>query len=264
MIFIKIKLVFLLFTLSLSTLANTNVKSDDSSSDIEKIILKVAVEEVDYFPFNYNDNGEMKGFSVDVLKYIEANSKYDFDFVELPWPRALHLVAQGEVDLILTLFRTSKREPKYHYIEPSYANEVNQLFTLIDNKFKFYGQLQELTPYSIGTKREYSYGESFDGANYLKKLPVLTEEILLNMLLGGRIDMIIGNPFAFNEIISKKNVNAKVRAITPYVAITPVYMALTRQREDSQEVKKKFDQLTAKLKASPYYTELLNKYKLNF
>jgi hypothetical protein len=76
--------------------------------------------------------------------------------------------------------------------------------------------------------------------------------------------MIIGNPFAFKEIISKKKVNAKVKAIKPYVAITPVYMALTRQRQDSGAIKAKFDKLTEKLKLTPYYKELLDKYQLNF
>jgi polar amino acid transport system substrate-binding protein len=101
-------------------------------------------------------------------------------------PRAVHLVAEGRIDLILTLFKTPKREQMYHFIEPSYANEINQLFTLKDNHFQFDGKLKQLTPYSISTIREYSYGEYFDGANYLNKLPALTEEVLLNCCLANK------------------------------------------------------------------------------
>jgi polar amino acid transport system substrate-binding protein len=256
--------VFLLYALPFSILANSNVKSGEHLSAKEKVVLTVAIEDVGYFPFNYNENGDIKGFSVDVLNYFEANSKYDFELIILPWPRALYLVEQGKVDLILTLFKTPKREQTYHFIEPSYSNEVNQLFTLMNNKFEFNGQLQQLTPYSIGILREYSYGEDFDSANYLHKLPALSEEVLLKLLLSERVDMVVGNPLAFNYIISKKKLKSKVKAIKPYIAITPVYLALTKKREDYQEIMQTFKQLIEQLKASPHYQELLDRYELNF
>jgi polar amino acid transport system substrate-binding protein len=259
-----IKILFLLSLFSFSVLAHTSLQSDDSQAKKDKVILTVAIEEIGYFPFNYEENGEIKGFSVDILDYVEANSKYDFEFITLPWPRALYLVERGKVDLLLTLFKTSKREKTYHFIEPSYGNEVNQLFALSDNKFEFNGQLKQLTPYSIGTTREYSYGEDFDHAHYLTKLPALTEEVLLKLLLGKRIDMAISNPLIFNQMITKNNLNSQVKAIAPYIAITPVHMALTKERKGSAEIKQTIGQLTKQLKASAYYQKLLDKYQLNY
>ena len=133
----------------------------------------------------------------------------------------------------------------------------------MDNKFKFTGQLQQLTPFSIGTVREYSYGEYFDQATYLNTLPALTEEVLLKLLLAKRIDMIISNPLVFNQIILKENMRDKVKAIEPYISLTPVYMALTKGRKDSQEIKNTIGKLTQKLKLSSYYQVLLEKYHIN-
>jgi polar amino acid transport system substrate-binding protein len=262
MIFIKI--IFLLYLFSFSVLANTSLKSVDHLSKKGKVILTVAIEEIGYFPFNYEENGETKGFSVDILDYVEANSKYDFEFIVLPWPRALYLVERGKVDLILTLFKNTKREQSYHFIEPAYGNEISQLFALSDKNIEFMGHLKQLTPYSIGTTREYSYGKAFDQASYLTKLPALTAEVLLKLLLGGRIDIAISNPLIFNRIISRENVSSQVKAIEPYIAITPVYIALTRARKDSQEIKQTIGQLIKQLKASPYYQKLLDKYQLNY
>ncbi|PKG81415.1 hypothetical protein CXF85_18275 [Colwellia sp. 75C3] len=259
-----IKILFLLYLFSFSVLAHTSLQSDDSQAKKGKVILTVAIEEIGYFPFNYEENEEIKGLTIDILDYVEANSKYAFDFIARPWPRALHLVEQGQIDLILTLFKTSKREQSYHFIEPSYANEVNQLFTLKDSNLEFTGQLQQLTAYSIGTTREYSYGELFDRASYLTKLPALTEEVLLKLLLSRRIDIAIANPLIFNRIISKENVSAQIKAIKPQIAITPVYMALTKAREDSKEIKQTIGELIQQLKASAYYQELLEKYQLNY
>jgi polar amino acid transport system substrate-binding protein len=133
----------------------------------------------------------------------------------------------------------------------------------VDNKFEYSGKLQELTPYSIGTVREYSYGEYFDQASSLKKLPSLTEGVLLKLLLAGRIDMIISNPLVFNQVILKDKMGAQVKAIEPYISLTPVYMALTKKRKDSQEIKNTIGELTQKLKLSPHYQVLLDKYHLN-
>jgi polar amino acid transport system substrate-binding protein len=261
---ILIKTIILLCLLPFFALAKSNLKPDDLNQEESKTILTVAIEKVGYFPYNYEENGQIKGFTIDVLDYIEANSKYDFEFIILPWPRALYLVAEGKVDLILTLFRNSKREEIYHFIEPYYGYEVNQLFTLVANEFEFNGQLQKLAPYSIGTKREFSYGQVFDQANYLTKLPAPTEEVLLKQLLTKRIDIAISNPYVFNKLILKNKVSTKIKSLKPYVAKTPVYLGLTKGREDSQEIKKTIGQLIKKFKSSPHYQKLLVKYKLNF
>jgi polar amino acid transport system substrate-binding protein len=258
------KIIILLYLFSFSIFANTGLKVDGIDSKQERIILTVAIEEIGYFPYNYEENGEIKGFTIDVLDYIKAHSKYDFEFIIMPWPRALYLLAEGEVDLILTLFKNKKREQIYHFIEPSYGYEVNQLFTLKDTKFEFTGELEQLTSYSIGTKREFSYGKVFDRANYLTKLPALTEEVLLKLLLSKRIDMAIANPYIFNQLISKNNATSKVRTIEPYVAKTPVYLGLTKRRENSKKIKETFGKIIEQLKSSSYYQELLNKYQLNF
>ena len=76
--------------------------------------------------------------------------------------------------------------------------------------------------------------------------------------------MAISNPYTFEKLITKHNVSSKVKIIWPYIEKTPVYIGLTKGRDDSKEIKTTFGQLTKQLKKSPYYQELLNKYQLNF
>lgn len=262
--FVGQTLLLMLLILSFGAVSADVTPSNEIQAVKQKEILTVVIEEVGYFPFNYTENGKIRGFSIDVLDYFERHSKYDFEFIILPWPRALFLVAEGKVDLVLTLFKSFEREQTYHFIEPSYGFEVNQLFTLKDTDVDFTGELQQLTPYSIGTVREYSYGKSFDQADYLNKLPALTEQILLKLLLGKRIDILIGNPLAFEELISKNNAQEQVKAVEPYVALTPVHMALTRKRADAIEIKKTLGELTQQLVNSDQYPKLLEKYHLDF
>lgn len=261
---ILIKILILISCILFPVLAKSSAKADNDVSTKNKIILTVATTDDGYYPYNYRENGKRKGLSVDLLNYFEANSHFEFEFVSLPWPRALHLVKNGKIDLILTLFKTKPREQYYHFIEPYYAYEANQLFVLADNNFEFTGQLKQLTPFSIGTVRDYSYGEDFDNAAYLKKYQVLTEKTLLKQLLSKRSDMLISNPLIFKNIIAEQKATTKVKAVEPYVSLTPVYLALAKNRENSEEITKTLSQLTRQLKASPYYQDLLIKHKVNF
>jgi polar amino acid transport system substrate-binding protein len=261
---ILITRLFLLYVIAFSAFALSNEESNDAPLTKNKVTLSVSVEREGYFPFNYEDDGKRKGFAIDILDYINANSKYNFKFVEQPWARALSHLSEGKIDLLITLFKSSEREKIYHILEPSYGFEVNQLFTLKNNNIAFDGQLQQLIPYSIGVKNAYSYGVYFDQASYLNKYPVLTESILIKMLVGDRVDAILGNPFMLNRIAKQENVSDKIKAITPYVSLTPVHLALTKKRKDSIEVKQTFEKLIKQLKSSNYYQELLDKYQLKF
>ena len=261
---IQLRVLFFLSLFPLAVFANDSSLAADTFLKKDKIILTVAIEEVGYFPYNYDDNGTIKGFTIDILNYFEVNSIYEFEFIILPWPRAIHLVAQGKVDLLLTLFKKPEREATYHFIEPSFGYEANQLFSLTDKNLKFNGKLKQLAPFTIGTTREYSYGEYFDQASFLTKLPALSEDVLLKLLVSERVDLAISNPLTFNRLISDNKLENKVKGLTPYVEITPVYMALTKQRHDSKKISQTLGQLTKLLKSKPYYQQLLKKYKLDF
>lgn len=260
---ILIKVALFHCVLLFSLFAYAGEKPDDSALLKKKVKLTVASAQINYVPYNYRENGEVKGFSIDILDYFSSHSKYDFEFVILPWSRVLRLVDIGEVDLIITLFKTPERAQRYHFIEPAYGHEFNKLFTLSSKNFSFDGQLSQLTPYSIGTIREYSYGEAFDQADYLKKLPAQSENVLVKLLLNGGVDMIIGNPFLFNKVIEQEQLTNQIRAIEPWTAKTPVHFALTKNRADALEIKQTLDKLTLQFKASAYYQQLLNKYQFN-
>ncbi|MGJ8682144.1 substrate-binding periplasmic protein [Paraglaciecola sp.] len=257
------KMTVLLFIISQFSWAHASSNQTDNKQVQQKIVLTVATTENGYYPYNFEENGKRVGLSIDVLDYIEANSNLDFEFIVLSWPRALKFVSQGKVDMILTLFKSIEREKEYHFIEPFYGHEVNQIFSLTGNQIEFDGQLKQLESFSIGTTRDYSYGQSFDQAKYLTKLPATSEEALIKLLLAKRIDLAISNPLTFNKAIADKGLSSKVTAIKPFISVTPIYMALTRKRKKSDNIAKLLESQIERLKSSGYYQTLLDKYKLN-
>ena len=53
------KLILLIYLIPLLTLANTGMDSDLLNQGKSKVILTVAIEEIGYFPYNYEENGEI-------------------------------------------------------------------------------------------------------------------------------------------------------------------------------------------------------------
>lgn len=59
------------------------------------------------------------------------------------------------------------------------------------------------------------------------------------MLLAGRVDSIIGNSLILKSIIAENKVESKVRAVKPYIALTPVYIALAKDIKGLRRNQKK-------------------------
>ena len=228
----------------------------------EKMVLTVGFSDTDYPPFNFEKNGIYQGFTIDVLKYIEANSSFVFKFIKLPWPRVLQSVKNGDVDVVATLFKTKPRESFYAYVEPAYGFEVNQFVSLKSNAFQYNGNLHSLSDVTIGTVREYSYGKSFDQADYLNKKAVIDEGTLVKVLLGGRVDLIIGTPMTFFHILRKEFKSEAVQMITPIIERTPVYFALTKKRNNYQSIQQQLGQIVSQFKMTAGYQKLFDKYNL--
>ena len=250
---------FLFFGVTLTIL---NKVSGESFPEEKRVTLKVAIGSKGYLPFMQVDY--VKGITFDILDYISAHSKYNFEYTQVPWPRALVLVANGQLDLLPIFFKTPDREQDYLFIDPPYAKEVNQLFALNKSNIKFDGDFQKLTKYSIGMRREFSYGEAFDHATYLQKKSAVNEEVMLKLLLNELVDIVISNPFELNQLITKYSVGNKVKPLEPYVSVTPVFLALTKERNDAQEVQHTIGKILKQLLTTPYYQTLLKKYQLNY
>ena len=139
---------------------------------------------------------------------------------------------------------------------------MNQFVSLKSNAFQYNGNLHSLSDVTIGTVREYSYGKSFDQADYLNKKAVIDEGTLVKVLLGGRVDLIIGNPMTFFHILRKEFKSEAVQMITPIIERTPVYFALTKKRNNYQSIQQQLGQIVSQFKMTAGYQKLFDKYNL--
>lgn len=78
--------------------------------------LKVVTEE--WAPYNYAENGSLKGLSVEVVQALARALQVEVDFQVLPSMRAAAALESQPRTLMITMLRTPEREGKYKWIGP--------------------------------------------------------------------------------------------------------------------------------------------------
>ena len=72
----------------------------------------------DWPPYNYEENGKVKGFSTEIVQAILQELNLSYKIQVLPGARGEKLLDEGAQIMILSLFRTAEREKKYKWIGP--------------------------------------------------------------------------------------------------------------------------------------------------
>lgn len=227
-----------------------------------RLELTAALAEADYPPFYYVQDGRLQGVSIEVLQRLSERLELNISYRRLSWPRVLQSLKDGQVDLVTTFSNTAERAPTVVYTGIPHAFENNHLFTLADSDLQFTGRLEELAAYRIGAIRGYTYGEDFDTADYLLKESVLDEPTLVRMVMGGRFDAAVGNPFAIERAIGQGRPRDALRFLNPPINRSPIYMAFSRRNPAALELAARFTTALVAFKQTPDYQQLLAKYGL--
>jgi len=98
-----------------------SVKADDGGA---AAVYKVAIDK-EYAPYEFIDqDGEIKGFTPDLLREIGKSTGAIFSFIPMDWPDAVAALEDGRIDLI-NMIRTTQRLDQYEFSEPhSYIKQA--------------------------------------------------------------------------------------------------------------------------------------------
>lgn len=70
-----------------------------------------------------NSNKSWQGIDVELTKKLLENTGCQFSIVELPWARSLEMLANGDIDMMINVSKTERRDALYHFVGPI-RNEV--------------------------------------------------------------------------------------------------------------------------------------------
>lgn len=187
-------------------------------------------------PFRMEDaQGNLTGLDIDVLNEIGRRSGLRFDIQRAPWARGLADLQQGRADLMIGLAKTPEREQYIEYLSSPYYACAPRFYTAAGaaQQVRSYADLQGKV---IGYVNESVYFQPFDADHSLDKRGVNNEQQLLQMLLRGRLGVVIGTDCQVDfELLQPGYAGAIAKALYQPEARTELFIGFSKVRAQLQE-----------------------------
>lgn len=218
-----------------------------------------------YFPFEYQENGKLKGIHIDLIQAVADELELTVKFESLPWARAVFDFKNGKYDAVSHISRTDEREAFAYFLEGNIISSANTYPVVLarrKNEIVFDGNLSSLFGYVIAVGKGYKYGTPFDEAHYLSKyeIPTPSQDVLTKLLRLERVDVIIGSKRNILQVHTEQELNKIYHVYEQPVATNYSYLAFSKVRSNLA-IAKKFAAALKKYKASKSYNDLLEAYK---
>jgi len=214
---------------------------------------------MNWFPYTYMENGEAKGFEVEIFKAVLGQMGLAATYACYPWKRCLATLETGHADALVSLMRTAKRE-RYTIYPDEYISISNSVFVKrADSPIVFNGNLKALRKFSVGTIMGFSYGDAFDQAGCLKKDPALNCPSLIRKLLAGRNDVAAENQAVISGYARKMGVTDRICILRPPINTDKLYVGFPKV-VGRQELAERFSTVLNRFKKSAAYLAILETY----
>jgi polar amino acid transport system substrate-binding protein len=221
---------------------------------------KITVVTEEWAPYNYSENGELKGFSVEIIQAIAKKLNANVDIQLLPSMRATAMLNSNPRTMLITMLRTPEREKKYKWVGP-----------LGDSSIYFYKKkgspvvvstLADVKKVgSICTRQGGLVFSTLKSAGFVNLNASANEgEAIYNMLIHGRCDLAISDsPLGVNYLLKKMNdpPDAVVQTSVKLVAF-PIYIACSQDIPDAEIAR--WQKALDFLKVSGAFHSILEKY----
>ena len=144
-------------------------------------------------PYSYTQGeSRPRGLLIDIMLRISKQLNIPLQLVPCPISRCIELVKSGQADIAGAFIRTPEREVDMNFLSPAYM--------VLNSPFVFYAQtessikvdkFEDLYGKRIGLVRGAAHYSRFDNDEKLIKVAVQSEKVAMDLLLKGRLDVVI-------------------------------------------------------------------------
>ncbi len=187
-------------------------------------------------PYNFWEDGKIKGIAVDILTAITKESEYQttVDEIEMiPWARGYKIVQTTPGTCLFSMGRTRQREDQFKWVGP--IIELTIGLVAKKNKHITINSIEDLAAYRIGTIRDGAPEQLLITAGYpANKVERVTKpEQNIQKLARDRIDML-----AFNTDSTRYNMVRMGLNPDDYETVFPLkkiqlYYAFNKETDDA-------------------------------
>ncbi|GAA0352468.1 transporter substrate-binding domain-containing protein [Bowmanella denitrificans] len=213
-------------------------------------------------PFSYEQQGQMKGFSSDLVKLLMEDNNLTYQFSLYPWARAYQLALDTPNTLLYSVGRTEEREASFYWVGPLASINV-WLWQPPGDPALDLQDSQQMRKFRIAVIRKSAVEKKLAIDKRFTKentYPVTEIEDALLMLSHRRVDGVL---MASNMEKDKATLLEKLKDKVEkrqMVMELPLYAAL--HKASGKETAEHLQQSLFKLRGNGKYQQLLDEYGL--
>ncbi len=194
---------------NISSLDNLGLTQEEKKYIQEHKILTVHNEAL-WAPYNFNENGTPKGFSVDYMNLIAQKLNINIKYISgYTWNQFLNLIKDEKIDIISNIVKTPQREKYINFTTPFISSKK-----AIFSNTKGFNTLSDLDNKTVAITEGF-FIEEFLKQYYpkikIKKYKNTSESIIA--IIKNEADALIENYAVVNYLIKKNGLNIKYIAI---------------------------------------------------
>ena len=208
-------------------------------------------------------NQEEKGINIKIVRAVAKSLNWKVKFYNRPFSRCLLEVENGQMDAIMSIYKTPERE-NFLYFPTEHTNfDMAILFTSKDSNLKYDGNLKSLAGLNIAFERNNSYGEEFDNADYIIKEEIPNCRTLVSVIANKRYPVGIHSHYPLIALAKELNSLDKIKTLSPPISKDKLYIAFTKAKGPSYEkLAQDFSEALKNFKTTPEYKEIMQDYEL--
>ena len=206
-----------------------------------------AHNEENWPPFNFNEDGVARGYSIDYMNLLLSKIGIKVKFISgYSWAEYIEMLQTSKLDLIVNISKNKKRSETIEFTDVFLS--VNNAIYVNRNKQLFYN-LETLKGYTIAMPKGF-YAQEFIEENYpdIKQVLVKNQLNALKLLEEGKVHATIGKKVVMDYIMQKEyiqNINS-TRYIDDKRLISHIRIGASKKDSILINILKKAQQLVTK------------------
>ncbi len=222
---------------------------------------KITIVTEDWAPFNYQENGEVVGFSTELLQEMLSYLKIKAPIKIYPWARAYHLALNNKNTLLYTVAKTDERLSLFKWIGPIAPRKM-YLFKLKDRKDIVVHSLTDAKSYRVGSVRDDAFSEFLFSNGFQQGINVILEpdaKTNIHELFSKRIDIFASPELGAAFLAKKQGLSFdKMEKLTSVIDKGNYYFAFNNDTDD--KLIERFQRALDEMKHSGVFEKIKDKY----
>ena len=198
-----------------------------------------------------------QGLATDIVTRALKRAGYKPSVTIQAWNRTLEGADIGVYDLIAAAWYSKAREKSFLFSKPFIYNEI-KLLKHVDSKFQF-NSIADLNGHTIGVLDGYAYGEKFDGAQGISRIPGVHVLQNITRVINREIELTLDDERVLEyEIRHNISLNKdRLVFLSKPVSKNGLHIAVSRLNPKHKEIVAAFDKAIVAMRKDGTYDRIL-------